>query len=455
MTVTAFGDLASTLPGCVLTADDPGFDEAVGVHQLAARGRPAAVVRPADPAGVAAAIAFARGHGLEIAVRGGGHSVAGHSTGDGVLVIDMRGFDELSVDPRTRRVRAGAGLAAGALVAGTHAHGLTVPLGDNAAVGVAGITLGGGVGYLSRRHGLTIDSLRAVELVTADGREVRASAESEPELFWALRGGGGNFGVVTAFEFEAVEAGMVYGGALVLPATRDVLRGIVPLAGAAPRELTLIANLMPAPPAPFIPPDRIGQPAVLLTGAYCGDLADGPAAWAPFRELATPIADVVSPLPYPVLYKFTEAASTPMPTVTRSMFLDAVDDALVDTLLAGHAASPGVMTLIQIRVLGGAVGDVAAADTAYGHRSAPVLLTALTVTGPIENLGACRAWGDDLRDRLRGHGLGGYVNFLEDEGGSSVREAYPATTYRRLARVKAAWDPHNVFRRNQNIRPEI
>ncbi len=452
MTAALHG-LASSFTGRVLGPEDPEFDATAGVYQLAATGRPAAVVRPRSADDVARAIACARTAGFEIAVRGGGHSAAGHSTGDGVLVIDTRDLCDLAIDPAARRVRAGAGLHAGAVVAAAHEHGLTVPFGDSAAVGITGITLGGGMGYLSRQHGLTIDHLVSAELVTADGRVVTASAESEPDLFWAIRGGGGNFGVVTSLEFDMVEAGMVYGGALLLPPTRDVLRGVTPLAGAAPPELGVIANVMPAPRAPFVPPEMIGRPVVVIMGAHNGDATAAEAAWAPFRALAKPIADVVGPMPYPAVYRFTEAAAAPVASVGRSMFVEVVDDAVVETLREAYLASPGFRTVIQVRVLGGAVADVPSTATAYAHRGAPVHLMALAAAATPEALSQCRDWADDVLAKLRGRGIGAYANFLEDEGEARVREAYPLSTYRRLAEAKAAWDPDNVFQRNQNIRP--
>jgi hypothetical protein len=445
---------AASFGGRVLTPDHPEFAAAAIVHQGAAAGRPALIAQPCDAADVARAIAFGREHELEIAVRGGGHSVAGHSTGNGVLVIDLRGLRELAVDPVARRVRAGAGLTAGDVVAATHEFGMTVPFGDTASVGIAGITLGGGVGFLSRRDGMTIDHLLAVELVTADGRLVRASADSESELFWGLRGGGGNFGIATAFEYGMVDAGIVYGGALLLPATWNVLRGIAPIAASAPEGLTVIANYMPAPPAPFVPPEMIGQPVVVILGAFAGDLAEGEAAWAPFRALAKPVVDVVGPIPYPALYRFTEAASAPGPTVNRSVYLETIDDSVIEAMRDAYETSPGIMTLLQIRVLGGAVARVPAGDTAIAHRQAPIALFGMTRLGSLDALPAAVAWGDALLGKLQVKSVGVYSNFLEDEGEACVREAYPARTYRRLAALKTVWDPQNVFRRNCNIRPE-
>ncbi|MEI7743450.1 MAG: FAD-binding protein [Chloroflexota bacterium] len=446
---------AAAFDGEVLDPGTPGYEAAAVVHQQRATAAPRLIVRPARAAAVADAIAFARAHGLEIAVRAGGHSAAGHGTGDGVLVIDMRGMAAVRVDPEARRARAEGGTLAGALVRAAGEHGMTVALGDNATVGIAGITLGGGVGYLSRAHGLTIDSLLAVELVTADGRVVTASATSEPELFWALRGGGGNFGVVTALEYRMIPAGMVYGGALVLPATRDVLVSVARLADNAPRELGVLVNVMPAPPAPFVPAEAIGKPAVMVVGVYNGDAAAGAAAWAPFRALATPIADTVGPLPYPAIYRFSEAASRPMTTADRSTFVDVLDDDVAGFLLDAFALSPGVQTIIQLRVLGGAVADTPADATAYGHRDARLLVVAIAAAATPDGAAAVIAWADAVLAGLQPRGTGVYVSFLEDEGDARIRAAYPADTLSRLSRVKAAWDPDNVFHHNQNIAPSV
>ncbi len=445
--------LASAIRGVVLTPDHPDFSAAAAVVQLARPGRPALVVRPACAADVARTIAFARDEAIEIAVRGGGHSAAGHGTGDGVLVLDMRGVRELEVDPVARRLRAGAGLLARDVIAAAHEHGLTVPLGDSGSVGVAGITLGGGLGYLSRQHGLTVDHLVSADLVTADGRLVTASAESEPELFWAIRGGGGNFGVVTSLEFSMVEAGEAYGGAVLLPVNQNVLRGIVPLAGAAPRELGVIVSLMPAPRAPFVPPDAIGRPVVVVAGVYNGDAAAGEAAWAPFKALARPVADTLGPMAFPAIYRLTAGAGTPSASVTRSMFLEVLDDTVVDALRYASETAPGARPLVQVRILGGAIGDRSAGSTAYAHRAAPVHVSAQVTAASADALGPCKAWADAFLDSLRCRSIGAYVNYLEDEGEARIREAYPARTYRRLAAAKAVWDPDNVFRRNHNILP--
>ncbi|HEY5629706.1 MAG TPA: BBE domain-containing protein, partial [Candidatus Limnocylindrales bacterium] len=256
-----------------------------------------------------------------------------------------------------------------------------------------------------------------------------------------------------SLEFAMVEAGAVYGGALVLPATQNVLRGIAPLAGAAPRELGIIANLMPAPRAPFIPPDMVGRPVVVVAGVFNGAPAMGEAAWAPLRALARPVSDTVGPMPFPAIYRLTEGAGAPAAAVNRSMFLETVDDTVVDTLLRAAESAPGPRALVQIRVLGGAVSDVPRGATAYAHRAAPVHILALAAAPSAAELGPGEAWANDVLDRLRSRSVGAYANFLDDEGESRVREAYPARTHRRLAAAKAVWDPDNVFRRNHNIRP--
>jgi FAD/FMN-containing dehydrogenase len=449
----ALHDLARAVRGQVLAPTHPDFEATAAVWNLAAQGRPAAIVRPAGTEDVVRAIAFARENGLELAVRGGGHSVAGHSTGEGVLVIDTRGLRDLEIDPVGRRARAGAGLTAGEYTARAHELGLATPFGDTASVGITGLTLGGGIGFLARRDGLTIDSLVSAEVVTADGRVVTASAQSNPDLFWALRGGGGNFGVVTSLELDLHPAGIVRGGALLLPATRDVLRGLAPIAAEAPADLTIIANLMPAPPAPFVPEGLVGTPVVAVLGVQAGDAVGAADAFAPLRALARPLVDTVGLIPYPVIYQYTASASIPHASVVRTSFLDAVTDGVVDALLDGYERSTALQSIVQLRVLGGAVAAVAPDATAFAHRQAPVMVGIMAAAESPDDLPPSVAWADEVLGDLRGHRTGAYVNFVADEGDARIREAYPESTYARLAAVKADWDPDNMFRRNQNIRP--
>jgi FAD/FMN-containing dehydrogenase len=293
------------LRGRLVRPTDSTYEDDRVVWNTAFQGRPIAIVRAADAGDVATAVGFARRSGLDIAVRSGGHSIAGHSTGDGAFVIDMREMRGLHIDLEHRIAWAGVGLTAGELTEALTPHGLAVPFGDTASVGIAGITLGGGIGYLARKHGLTIDSLVAAEIVTADGAVVMASEDEHPDLFWALRGGGGNFGIVTRFCYRLSPVGEVLGGALVLPATRDVLRGLVPIASAAPDELTVIAQLMAAPPAPGVPAEHVGAPSLVLLFVYAGDPEAGRAAIEPFRRIATPLAEMVAPMPYAGIYEIS------------------------------------------------------------------------------------------------------------------------------------------------------
>ncbi|HEX2767112.1 MAG TPA: FAD-binding oxidoreductase [Candidatus Limnocylindria bacterium] len=444
---------AAQLRGTLIRPDDDRFDATAGIWNTAFAARPAAIVRVADAQDVAAAIAFACRNDYEIAVRSGGHSLAGHSTGDGVLVIDTRELRGLHVDLAEGVVWAGAGLTAGNVTAALAPHGMAVPFGDTASVGIGGITLGGGIGFLARKYGLTVDSLVAVEIVTADGEVRMASATEHPDLFWALRGGGGNFGIVTRFCYRLSPVGeAVLAGALFMPATRDVLRSLVPIATSAPEELTVIANVMHMPPLPFVPEDSVGTPTVMLLFVYAGDPADGQAAIAPFRAVATPIAEVVQPMPYAGIYELTREAEAPGPHTVRSLFLDAVDDASVDAIMAALETAPAG-TMVQVRGFGGALSRVPADATAFPHRAAAAQVTIINMFAEPDATDAALAWNRALYAALEPAATGVYVNFLEDEGESRVRAAYPNGTYERLAAIKRRYDRYNVFRRNQNIRP--
>ena len=445
-------DLGAAFPGAVVVPGDPGYDDARRVANTAIDHRPAAIVKPADAAGVARAVASARDAGLPLAVRCGGHSVAGHGVVEAGVVIDLRSMRAIDIDPARRVATVEGGVLAGELVKAAFAHGLTAPLGDTPTVGFGGLTLGGGLGWLVRKHGLTIDHLRAVELVTADGEVVRASADERPDLFWALRGGGGNFGVATRFELDLQQIGMILGGAMVLPATRDVLRSHVPIAASAPDDLTTIAMLMAVPPLPFVPAEHHGRLALVLMLVHDGDPDVGRAAIAPYRAVAAPLGEAVAPMPYPAIFEIGGPAG-PMAAVNRSMFLPALDDAAVDALLdfMGRRSSP--MAMAQLRVLGGALGRVPNEATAFAFRDRPLMLTVITPFLDPAEAPIHRAWTEALFEALRPAATGVYSNFLDDEGPERVRDAYPGTTYLELARVKRRYDPQNLFRSNHNIPP--
>jgi FAD/FMN-containing dehydrogenase len=444
--------LAALLRGRIVRPSDSAYAEEHLVWNAAVQAEPFAIVRAADAEDVATAVAFARRRDLEIAVRSGGHSLAGHSSGAGVLVIDTRDLRGLHVDLDQGLVWAGAGLTAGEVTAALAEHGMAVPFGDTGTVGIAGLTLGGGIGWLARKHGLAIDALVSAEIVTADGRVLTASADEHPDLFWAIRGGGGNFGVVTRFRYRLSPVGDVLGGALFLPPTRDVLRSLAPIAMSAPEELTTIGFIMPIPPVPFVPEEHHGTPSLVLMFVYAGDPADGQAAIAPFTAVAEPYGVAAMPMPYPGIYEFTAAGGERHPSTTRSVILEALDEAAVDAIVAALETAPEG-SMVQLRVFGGAMSRVPADATAFAHRSAAAQVTIINAfTSPEATQGAI-AWNRSLFAVLEPMGTGVYVNFLEDEGDARIRQAYPPATYERLARIKGRYDPDNVFHRNQNVRP--
>ena len=444
-------DLRARTTGAVIDTEDADYDAVRTVMMGGVDPRPAVVVRPADDADVAVAIAFARQVGLPIAVRSGGHSGAAHSTVDDGLVIDVRDMKAVEIDPVGRTAWAEAGLTAGELTAATTAHGLAVGFGDTGTVGISGITLGGGVGYLSRKHGLTIDNLLAADVVTADGRVLRVDAEDHPDLFWAIRGGGGNFGVVTRLKFRLHPLDGVVGGMMLLPATAETVAGFVAAAEAAPDELSTIANVMPCPPMPFVPEEVHGRLVVLGLFCFAGSPDDGAAALAPFRALAEPHADLVRPIGYPEM--FPPANPDYHPTaVSRTMLMDSVDADLAGAIVRRLEAADG-MRVVQLRVLGGAVARVASDATAYAHRSSRIMTNVAAFYEGPEDRAARSAWVDAMVGLLDQGQEGVYVNFLGDEGPERVRAAYPGATWDRLVAIKSTYDPDNVFRRNQNIAP--
>jgi FAD/FMN-containing dehydrogenase len=444
-------DLRTRFSGRVVQPDDPEYDALRVVVLGGADPRPAVIARPLDDADVAAAVAFARDAGLPLAIRSGGHSGAGHGSVDGGLVVDLRDMRAVDVDPGDRTAWVEAGATAGETTAATAAHGLAVGVGDTGAVGVSGITLGGGVGFLSRAHGLTVDNLLAADVVLADGRVVRADADRHPELFWALRGGGGNFGVVTRFRFRLHPLDGVTGGMLLLPASASVVAGFLGALQDGPDELTAIVNVMPCPPLPFVPAEHHGSLAVMALVCWSGPPEAADAALAPIRALAEPIADLVRPVAYPELFPPADPEYHPT-AVARTLLLDHVDLPLAEALLDRLRALDG-MRVVQLRALGGAIGRVPADATAFAHRSSRLMgNVAAFVTGP-DDRAERTAWVEGTAAVLDQGDAGAYVNFLGDEGPARVRAAYPGATWDRLAAAKAAYDPGNLFRRNQNVPP--
>ena len=411
-----------------------------------------AIVRAATVEDVVYTIAFAREAGLELAVRSGGHSAVGHSVTDGGIVLDLRGLNSLHIDPGSRTAWAGSGLTAGEYTTATDQHGLTTGFGDTGSVGIGGITLGGGVGFLVRKHGLTIDNLLAAEIVTADGQVLMVDETDHPDLFWAIRGGGGNFGVATRFQFRLHPLDGILGGFLFLPATPEVIAGFIGEAEAAPEELSTIANVMPAPPIPMIPPEQHGQLMILAMMVYAGDVDAGQRALEPFRKLAPPLADLLRPMRYPEMFPPEESEYHPT-AVSRTMFIDHIGQEEAETILQFLHDSDSPMRVAQLRVLGGAMARVPVEATAYAHRHNRIMANLASFYTSPEDKPIREDWVRRFSAALDQGDGGAYVNFLGDEGEQRVRAAYPGETWDRLRAIKTRYDPENFFRLNQNISP--
>jgi FAD/FMN-containing dehydrogenase len=414
--------------------------------------RPAVIVRVADAADVATVIALARDTGLELAIRSGGHSAVGHGVSEGGIVLDLSDMKAIDIDVEARTAWAETGLTAAEYSAAAWEHGLATGFGDTGSVGIGGLTVGGGIGYLVRKHGMTIDDVVAAEVVTADGELLRVDADHHPDLFWAIRGGGGNFGVVTRFQYRLHEVPSFVGGMLILPATAEVVAGFMAAADAAPEELSAIANVMPCPPMPFVAEDHHGRLVVLAFMAFAGDSAAGERVLAPFRALATPLADMLNPMPYPQIYPPEGDDYHPL-AISRTMFVDRVDLPVARTIMEHLEASDAAMRVAQLRVLGGAMARVPADATAFAHRDSRIMVNVATFYEGPDDVDRRTAWVAGLMTALRQDDHGAYVNFLADEGEERIRDAYPGATWDRLTEIKARYDPANLFRLNQNIPP--
>jgi FAD/FMN-containing dehydrogenase len=446
-------ELRAALRGEVIAPDDLKYESARLVVNAAVDRRPALIVRPADAADVALAVLLGRSEGLELAVRGGGHSFAGHGTTEGGLILDMSDMRALHVDPQRRIAWAQAGLTAEQYTAQTARHALATGFGDTGSVGIAGLTLGGGIGWLVRKHGLTIDDLLAVELVTAGGERLHVDSERHPDLFWALRGGGGNFGIVTRLQYQLHELDTILGGMLVLPASPGILGSFIAAADDAPDELSTIAVLARLPPLPFVSAEHHGQLALMVRLVYAGDLEHGQQALAPLRALATPLADAITPMPYQQLYPAEGPSPGRLRRATRSMFIDHFTDHAESTVFDRVQSGPSVMSAVEIRVLGGAMARVPADATAFSHRRRRLMVTFGAGYQDQDQAASHDTWVADSLTAMRPAVRGVHVSFLGDEGAARVHEAYPADTYERLAAIKRRYDPTNLFHVNQNIPP--
>jgi FAD/FMN-containing dehydrogenase len=444
--------LRSELKSRVITPEDSDYEQARGVFYGGFDRRPALIVRAADTADVSRVVSLARESKLELAIRSGGHSVAGHSVSDGGIVLDLSDMQELQIDVEKRTAWAESGLTTGEYTTAAAAHGLATGFGDTGSVGIGGITLGGGVGFLVRKHGLTIDDLLAADIVTADGDLLRTDERTHSDLFWAIRGGGGNFGVATRFQFRLHELEGIVGGILILPATPEVIASFIAEADSAPDELSSIANVMPAPPMPFVPEEVHGELVVLAILVYAGEAEAGERAVAPFRALTTPIADTMKPMPYPEVF-FPEDPDYHPTAVARTMFVDTIDGKVAETIVDHLKGSDATMRVAQLRVLGGAMARVPVDATAFAHRHSRIMVNVAAFYEGPEDRKVREAWVADFAGALQQGDSGAYVGFLGDEGEARIRQAYPGPTWERLRAVKRRYDPENLFRLNQNIPP--
>ena len=450
-------ELRETIRGELLVAGEPGYSEAApiwnGAHD---RSAPALIVRSAGAADVIAAVGFARSHGLPLAVRGGGHSVAGFSTNDGGIVIDLSDMNEVIVDPTVRRASVGGGALWADVDHETQAHGLATTGGLISSTGVGGFTLGGGIGWTMRKFGLACDNLIAADVVTADGRLLHASETENADLLWGLRGGGGNFGIVTRFELALYPAGpMIYGGPIFYPAEEafDLLRVFREWAADAPDEITALVNLTSAPPLPPIPQEWHGKKVVAVLAASIGPVDEGEALVRKIRSVAEPIADLLGPIPYVGLQSLLDPL---WPKGIHAYFkatnLARLDDELIDRLCKIHHAAPGPQCEIHVQQMGGAIARVPQRATAFPERSMPFVLNAVTGWPDPEKGPAHKDWARAVISEAESASTGrSYVNFLGDT--DSAASAYGDETYARLASLKRIYDPTNLFRLNHNIEP--
>jgi len=450
-------ELRESILGEVVTPADSRYDETRAVWNAMIDKRPALIIRCAGVADVIAAVQFARSQELEIADRGGGHSLPGFSMSDGGIVIDLSAMKGIRVDPDAERVVAQGGVTWRELDHETQAFGLALTGGLISTTGIAGFTLGGGIGWLMRKYGLTCDNLEAADLVTADGRLVRASEHENPDLYWGLRGGGGNFGIVTSFEFRLHRVGpTVLAGPIFFPGEQatQILRGYREYTADLPDEMTTLVNLTTAPPAPFLPAEVHGKKVVAIIGVYAGPPDEGRRIAEPLRHLGTPITDLNGPMPYTMMQSLLDGLFSPgARNYFKAGYLAGLSDEAIDTLVRFHGTSISPSSEIHIQHLGGAVARVPDSATAFGGRGAPYLMNVVARWTDPDTDDAQIAWARELYAAAEPFTTGGtYVNFLS-EGDDRVAAAYGPDKLERLARLKEVWDPTNAFRLNQNVTP--
>jgi FAD/FMN-containing dehydrogenase len=454
---TLVATLDGRFAGELIGVEHPAYERARRVWNGTVDRRPALIGRCRGAEDVAAALRFARDGGLPLAVRGGGHNVAGNAVCDDGVVIDLSAMKDIDVDPERRIARVEPGVLLGELDAATQLFGLATPTGNVSMTGVAGLTLGGGLGWIARRHGAACDNLLAADVVTADGTRLRASEDENPELLWGLRGGGGNFGVVTAFEYRLHEVGpQVLAGGVVHPFSDAprVFRFFVEFVAAAPDELSVVASTFRAAPPFPVPPAFHGELVTVLALCYAGDVAEGERVIEPLRRFGAPLADFVAPMPYTALQTASDASYPDgQRNYWKSHYVDEITDEAIARLMEHGPRMPSPLSSFYFQHLGGAIRRPGPDAGAFGHRDAVFDFTILTVwKDPAEDTDQI-AWARDFHAAMQPYATGVYVNNLGVEGAVRVRAAYAPATYARLVGLKDRYDPENVFRLNQNVAP--
>lgn len=453
---TTFGELAGSLRGQLIRPSDAGYDDARRVFNGMIDRRPTAIVRCADVADVISCVNLARDEGLLLSIRGGGHNVAGFATNDGGLVIDLSLMRGTRVDPERRAVRAGAGCTWGDLDHATHAFGLATPGGAISTTGIAGLTLGGGIGHLTRPFGLVSDNLLSADVVTADGQFVIASETENPDLFWALRGGGGNFGVVTSFEYRLHPVSTVYAGPILwsLDKAAEVMKFYGEFITGAPEELNGIFAFLVVEPEPPFPEHLHGQNVCGAVLCYVGPMENAEEVVRPLAEFAEPELVGLGPMPYPVLQTVFDAVSpSGLHNYWKADFVTELTDEVISAHVEHGPRVPNIFSGAVIFSVGGAAQRVGSDDTAFSYREANFSHIIYAADRDPSAIEAETRWVRAYWEALHPHSAGGaYVNFLGDEGDARVAASY-RDNYARLARVKRRYDPDNLFRMNQNIKP--
>ncbi|MGH6980031.1 MAG: FAD-binding oxidoreductase [Stellaceae bacterium] len=453
----ALAALKGRVRGAVLTAGEAGYDAARAVWNGMIDRKPGLIVRCVGAADVRAAVDFARDCGAVVTVRGGGHNIAGSAVRDGAVMIDLSPMKSVRVDPVAKLARVEPGATLGDFDRETQAFGLTTPTGINSTTGIAGLTLGGGFGWTSRKFGLTSDNLVAADVVTADGRFVRASERENPDLFWALRGGGGNFGIVTSFEFRLHQLGPEVISGLIfhpLAEAKKLLRRYREIAAEAPDELAVWFVLRNAPPLPFLPAETHGTGVIAFAACHTGPAAAAEKAMKNLRALGKPIADVIGPHPFTGWQQALDPLLAPgARNYWKSHSFAGLEDGLIDVLTDYASRLPSPECELAFAQLGGEINRVPADATAYPHRTPQFLVNIHTRWRAAADDGKCVAWARALFDAAAPFATGGtYVNFIPEDDTDGVRRAYLGNS-KRLAAIKAKYDPGNLFRVNQNIRP--